>query len=92
KMNKKERRLALKSALSYKVKDKELIAIDALELNTPKTKEACVYVGEKIEIQRDAHLTRKDKRKVIENGVKEALQKASSDVETHFFKETYTLF
>lgn len=39
KMNKKERRLALKSALSYKVKGKELIAIDALELNTPKTKE-----------------------------------------------------
>ena len=38
-MNKKERRLALKSALSYKVIDKELIVLDDLKLETNKTKE-----------------------------------------------------
>lgn len=39
KMNKKERRLALKSALAYKVIDKELIVVDSLEFATNKTKE-----------------------------------------------------
>ena len=39
KQNKKERRLALKSALSAKYQDKELIVVDNLELDTPKTKE-----------------------------------------------------
>ena len=39
KMNKKERRLALKSALSYKVINSELTVLDALKLDTLKTKE-----------------------------------------------------
>lgn len=39
KMNRKERQLALKSALSYKVKDKEMIVVDKIEINVPKTKE-----------------------------------------------------
>ncbi len=39
KMNRKERRLALKSALSYKVLDNELIVLDALNLESNKTKE-----------------------------------------------------
>jgi len=39
KMNKKERRLALKSALSYKVLDSELLVLDLLKLDNPKTKE-----------------------------------------------------
>ncbi len=39
KMNRKERRLALKSALAYKVLEKELIIVDSLEVNSPKTKE-----------------------------------------------------
>lgn len=39
KMNKKERRLALISALSYKFKGKELIVVDNMSLETPKTKE-----------------------------------------------------
>lgn len=38
-MNRKERRLALKSALAYKVLEKELIIVDSLEVKTPKTKE-----------------------------------------------------
>jgi len=39
KMNKKERRLALKSALSYKVIGKELIAIDDFNIDSTKTKD-----------------------------------------------------
>lgn len=40
KQNRKERRLALKSALSYKVSDKELIVLDNINLESNKTKEA----------------------------------------------------
>ena len=39
KMNRKERKLALKSALSYKVIDNELIVLDELKLASAKTKE-----------------------------------------------------
>ena len=39
KMNRKEKRLALKSALSYKVKDQELVILDELNLTSNKTKE-----------------------------------------------------
>ena len=39
KMNRKERKLALKSALSYKVLDNELIILDELKLASAKTKE-----------------------------------------------------
>ncbi len=39
KMNKKERRLALKSALSYKAINDELLIIDSLKLDNAKTKE-----------------------------------------------------
>lgn len=40
KMNKKERRLALKSALSYKLIDSEMIVLDNFKLESAKTKEA----------------------------------------------------
>lgn len=40
KMNRKERRLALKSALSYKFIDKELIVVDNFNLESNKTKDA----------------------------------------------------
>ena len=39
KQNRKERRLALKSALSYKVTDKELVVIENIKFETNKTKE-----------------------------------------------------
>lgn len=39
KMNRKERRLALKSALSYKVLDKELMILDSFIVETNKTKD-----------------------------------------------------
>lgn len=38
KMNKKERSLALKSALSYKLRDDELVVIDAIDIKDMKTK------------------------------------------------------
>ena len=38
-MNKKERRLALRSALTYKVNDKEVIAIEKFDAKTNKTKD-----------------------------------------------------
>lgn len=38
KVNKKVKRLALKSALSMKVADQDIIVLDALDLETPKTK------------------------------------------------------
>lgn len=39
KMNKKERRLALKSALTYKANDKEIVAIEKFDLETNKTRD-----------------------------------------------------
>lgn len=39
KMNKKERRLALKSALSYKVIESELLVLDKFDVETSKTKD-----------------------------------------------------
>lgn len=39
KQNKKERKLALKSALTYKAKDKNVIVVDNIEMSTPKTKD-----------------------------------------------------
>lgn len=44
KMNRKERKLALRSALSYKVKDNELMAIDVLKLETNKTKDMIIVL------------------------------------------------
>ena len=38
KQNKKERRLALKSTLSSKLKDKEVVVVETLKMETPKTK------------------------------------------------------
>lgn len=40
KMNRKERRLALKSVLTEKVREKALIVVDSLEIATTKTKDA----------------------------------------------------
>lgn len=40
KMNKKERRLALKTALAEKLAEKKLVVVDSLEIKTTKTKDA----------------------------------------------------
>ena len=39
KMNRKERKLALKSALSYKAKNNEIVVVDKIEVSVPKTNE-----------------------------------------------------
>ena len=52
KMNRKERRLALKSALAYKAINKELIIVDELKLSTPKTKEM-LNILSKFDIKRN---------------------------------------
>ena len=39
KQNRKERRLALKSAYTYKAKEKNIVLVDKLKLKTPKTSE-----------------------------------------------------
>ena len=39
KQNRKERRLALKSAYSYKAKGKDIVVVEDIKFNTPKTKE-----------------------------------------------------
>ncbi len=39
KQNRKERKLALKSAYTYKAKDKDVVIVDKFELATPKTKD-----------------------------------------------------
>lgn len=49
KMNKKERRLALLSSLSYKALDNELVVLEKLELESNKTKEM-VSLLEKLEL------------------------------------------
>jgi len=46
KMNRKERKLALKSALTYKARDKEIIVVDKINLDVPKTKEMVKMLNE----------------------------------------------
>ena len=46
KMNKKEKRLALKSALSYKVLDKELLVVESINFETNKTKEMIALLAD----------------------------------------------
>ena len=50
KMNRKERKLALKSALSYKAQEKAIIVVDKIEVSVPKTKEM-IKMLEGLEIQ-----------------------------------------
>ncbi len=45
KLNKKVRRLALKSALSTKVVENEIVVLDALSFEAPKTKEMISVLG-----------------------------------------------
>ena len=53
--NRKERRLALKSAYSYKAKDNNIVVVESLKLETPKTKEM-VKVLEDLNLSNDKTL------------------------------------
>ncbi len=52
KMNRKERRLALKSALAYKAIDNELVVVDSFKLESSKTKEV-VGVLENLKVSKN---------------------------------------
>ena len=52
KMNRKERRLALKSALAYKAIDNELVVVDSFKLESAKTKEV-VSVLENLKVSKN---------------------------------------
>ena len=52
KMNRKERRLALKSALAYKAIDNELVVIDSFKLESAKTKDA-VKILENLKVSKN---------------------------------------
>jgi len=45
KMNRKMRRLALRSALSVKAADRQVLVLDALDMDAPKTKEMVALLG-----------------------------------------------
>ena len=45
KMNRKMRRLALRSALSAKVQDEQLLVMDSLDMSEPRTKEMVLFLG-----------------------------------------------
>lgn len=66
KMNRKEKRLALKSALSSRVEAKKLIVLDALTMDAPKTKDfqailTALQTAGVLPIQKRAKINRADK-------------------------------
>ena len=64
KMNKKERRAALRSALTSKVQDEKLIVLENLELNEIKTKEM-VRVLNNIKAEKALVVTAEDNKNVV---------------------------
>ena len=59
KQNKKERTLALKSALAYKAKDKELVIVDSFTIDSNKTKDAKALLSN-FDIKRNALIVVKE--------------------------------
>ena len=83
KMNRKERVLALKSALSYKVLDKELIVVDEIVIEKPKTKDM-------LELLKTLELT--DKKVLIVMGeLTENVILASRNLQNVLIMEPYEL-
>lgn len=83
KMNRKERVLALKSALSYKVLDKELIVVDEIVIEKPKTKDM-------LELLKTLELT--DKKVLIVMGeLTENIILASRNLQNVLIMEPYEL-
>ncbi len=65
KINKKERVIALKTALTYKAKEKELIVIDNIDLGSLKTKEALEILKVfKLEDKKVLFVTKEDNEKL----------------------------
>ena len=83
KMNRKERKLALKSALTYKARDKEIIVVDEISLDVPKTKEM-VKMLESLEINDKKVL-------IVMNELNENVILAGRNLQNIFMMEPYEL-
>ena len=83
KMNRKERKLALKSALTYKARDKEIIVVDKISLDVPKTKEM-VKMLEGLEIADKKVL-------IVMNELDENIILAGRNLQNIFMMEPYEL-
>ena len=83
KMNRKERKLALKSALTYKARDKEIIVVDKISLDVPKTKEL-VKLLEGLEIADKKVL-------IVMNELDENIILAGRNLQNIFMMEPYEL-
>ena len=83
KMNKKERSLALKSALTDKVKNKELIVVDEITVKEPKTKEM-------LKLLSDLELTDK-KVLIVMSELTENVILASRNLQNVLIMEPYEL-
>ena len=83
KMNRKERQLALKSALTYKANDKEIIVVDKISLNVPKTKEM-INMLDSLEISNKKVL-------IVMNELDENVILAGRNLQNIFMMEPYEL-
>ena len=83
KMNRKERQLALKSALTYKANDKEIIVVDKISLNVPKTKEM-INMLDSLEINNKKVL-------IVMNELDENVILAGRNLQNIFMMEPYEL-
>ena len=83
KMNRKERRLALKSALTYKARDKEIIVVDEIKLDVPKTKEM-------LKLLDDLKITDK-KVLIVVKELTENILLASRNLQNVFLMEPYEI-
>ena len=83
KMNRKERKLALKSALTYKARDKEIIVVDEISLDVPKTKEM-IKMLESLEINDKKVL-------IVMNELNENVILAGRNLQNIFMMEPYEL-
>ena len=83
KMNRKERKLALKSALTYKARDKEIIVVDKINLDVPKTKEMVKMLNE---------LELNDKKVlIVMHELSENIILAGRNIQNIFMMEPYEL-
>jgi large subunit ribosomal protein L4 len=73
KMNRKERRLALRSALSYKVIDNNIIVLENMNLETPKTKTMLEFMK---------NLKVSDKTLFVTDGLEENVVLAARNINT----------
>ncbi len=80
-MNKKEKRAALKSALSSRVAENKLIVLDELKLSEIKTKEFA-------KVMKNLNL---DKALVVINGTDENIQKSAANIPTIKTASTATI-